>query len=222
MLCCAGLRRLFSVAVVLIAAGAAHADTLSGSFSGSFTSVTDPSGYLPAISVGSPFSVEYTVETDGVVGDVLPNFTQYRFFMAPASPGVISANVAGVLISAPLDVIGVGDDAFSGTLDYWGTGVRLSDPPLSVGSIYASLVFSDPTTTLLSSEALFGVNSLAGWTQAQMYLYRVEALGEEPVMQTLAVGTLEAVIPEPTTGLLLAAGLLALGCYSRQGRAAGR
>ena len=222
MLCCAGLRRLLAVAVVLIAAGTANADTLSASFSGSFTSVTDPSGYLPAISVGSSFSVGYTVESDGVVGNASTNNTQYHFFEPPASPGVISANVSGVTISASLDGILVGDDSFSGSLDHWTTSIRLSDPPLSVGSIYASLVFSDPTTTLLSSEALFGVNSLAGWSQTEMKLHRIEALGEEIIVQTLAVGTLEAVIPEPTTGLLLAAGLLALGCYSRQGAAAGR
>ena len=215
MLFCARRCLQLWLGILLLGPGIANAGTIGASFAGSFTSVNDPSGYLPAIGVGSLFTVEYSVDTNGVSGSPVSNGTQYPFFISPASSGVISASVLGIQFSGLLDSITVGDNVFGGSFDYWGSGFRLSDPPLSVGDIFPALVFSDSTGTALGSEALFAVDSLAGWTQAQMHLHRVDSLGSEPVLQTLATGNLTLVIPEPATGSLVAMGLLIMGLRSR-------
>lgn len=222
MLFCARRYLQLGIGILLLGPGVANAATIGASFAGSFTSVTDPSGYLPAIGIGSLFTVEYSVDTDGASGISVSNGTYYPFYISPASPGVISATVSGVPFSGLLDAITVGDNVFGGSFDYWATGFRVSDPPLSVGDIFPSLVFSDATGTVLGSEALFGVNSLVGWSQAEMHLHRVDSLGAEPVLQTLATGNLNSVIPEPTTGSLVATGLLSMGLRSRRRGRPGR
>jgi hypothetical protein len=223
MLRCMALCAVIVAATVLVISKSAHALTLSANFTGTISSLNDPTGFLAPATVGTSFSVGYTVDTDGVSALVeapSANATSYRFFVTPASPGLITASVAGLTFSSPLDVIIVGDNVSIGggstVLDYWSTSIILGEPSVSVGSIFPYLIFSDSAGTRLTSQDLFGVVSLDGWSQVEMGLVRVEALGEELVTQTLATGTLYSTVPEPTTALLLTLGLAGLGMRRRR------
>ena len=209
------------LALFVLAALPAHATILEGSFAGSMTEITDPSGYLDSsIVVGSLFSVSYEVDTFGVspyFPAEVPNSTTHRFFLPPASPGTVSALVESSVFSVALDVIFVGDDAAVGgepIVDYWSTGVL--ELTLFEGFVFPYILASDSTGTRLDSQDLFALEDLVGWNVSEVGLVRVTGLEPSISVEILARGTMTSVIPEPGTAGLLLLGLVGVGMRQRR------
>jgi len=212
---------LLVLALVAISSAPAVATPITVSFSGTMTSITDPTGVLnPAVAVGAPFTGSYTIEP--VIGGSTSGAFGTFYLLLPA--GLTTVSIAGAPYSGPISGVLIGNGADlpgTGVRDFWFTLVNYSSSFGLPSPVFATVGFLDSTLTRLSSESFFVNPDLAGWDQAEIQLGRfVAGPGGGPQGEILGIGTITSVvaIPEPATTLLAAGGLCALAASRRIAR----
>jgi hypothetical protein len=188
-------------------------------FEGTIDSVPDPSGQLsPAIQVGVPFSVSYTLDVEEA-GVGLEFGVGTNYLMPPGTPQV-SVSVAGEDFTSASTgfIIGNGRDV-SGFGPEFGVGDLWLPLLVNSGGIAVGVLFFDANGVALQDEAPFINTTLDGWTIAQM---RIIDQGTEEVLATgnlLAAGSPVPAFSSPWLYVLLVVAILSAGA-SRIGSAA--
>ena len=207
---CAGWISFFvAVAFVFGFVGiAAAAPTVVG-FSGVIDFVDDPSSELPpGIGLGTPFAGTYTLDPDlfGSAMSLMPGFYQHE-----NGPGSLDILVGGFDFSRPIEAVFIGDgfnDPTFGPVDFWSIPLPLE----RTGRTEVSAAFTDTTLQRISEPSDFFVNtSLDGWDGAHLFIH-TDLLARGRITEL-------TVIPEPSTALLVASGLVGFAAQRRRPRA---
>lgn len=210
-------------AVAAVAAGTVQAATIRLDFDGTVITLDDPDGVLSSLLPGFSFNVGDSVtgfyEVDDAAspassGPVPEAGTFYHLNQIGSIEAIVGANpalvgtdtIATVQIANSIVFPGVSDP-----FDYWQYRQNLVDPQGGADFLVMTYTLFDFTDTRLSSEDFFLNDSFAGWQVAQMGISQITGTGVF-VREVLAA---DMVVPEPSTALLVGAGLIGIAASRR-------
>ncbi len=200
-----------ALSITLISAMTAEASIVTINFTGTITSINDPSGFISGSSVGGSFSGSLVYDTSAPIAVAGANPAEYDYLPAstpsyasplgltftvgshtfdPHYPGVMQIHVQNDLVSSTYP------DAF----------VAVASTQVGTGATLAVFGLADTTGTALSSTALPTSLDFSKFDASEFQL--TDGKGGPDIFD----GTINGVsVPEPASTTLLGIGALAIG-----------
>ncbi len=214
---------VFLAASLFVSSGAS-AVPITLSYAGYIDQLNDPDGLLdPAVTHGAGFTAEVTLDPAFIAPSAGgPGFTRYSSALFPPQSIIsVAVSIGGVQLVSEWDGLVIGNDSamspLSASLDFWAPSypIPFAGP---VGTVLIGVTYSDSSALKLEDTSFFvpSDSDLAGWDSVQLLMSEPDAFCALPIDCALAAGTISpAMIPEPTTALLLTFGLAGLGMRRR-------
>lgn len=210
-------KRSASILSALLAASGLSATSASGAlvtfnFAGTVDFASAPAGPLAGVTAGTPFSGQYTFDTDAFDINSSTALAQYYSYGAGIS---YSATVGGVTFSrgSPLEIDVENNNGSEDGYFVNSQGDVSPSTTIPGGAFFTSGIFLiDHTASALSSEALLlSPPTLAAYDTNLFFVTIFPAGGGSPVVDIQ--GTVTSITPEPAN---LAAGALGLSLIRRR------
>lgn len=187
------LRRRF-VVLTFAVCSVAHAGPVTFYYSGEITRVHDPNGLLDGqVMVGEAFAGEFTLEAD--TPDSFPEPRRGEYLNSILATSGVAGGIAFSELAGGSSTIVI-DNGHGGTSDSYGYIVEVDLLGLRLDQ---ELFILDKTGTALSSASIPTIPP-----DLELFSLIVFAIGDTTETYNLSIeGTLSAIVPEPTTLIVL-------------------
>jgi hypothetical protein len=212
---CRGVVLITGLVLALVSARPTEAGIVTVNFSGTVTSIDDPSGYISGTNLGDSFSGTLVYNSSATVDLPGANPAHYTFLPNGTNPFVaplgitltVGSHTFSTLYTGLMQLTVQNDLASSNYPDAFGA---VAD--VKVGNTFslAGFVLGDKTGTVFSSTALPTSLDLSQFTVGEVNLVSPSANGTNVFVGTINLSS----VPEPASMTLMALGVIGAAAWS--------